>query len=487
MVDLPIELWHLIFDHLQLVDLSPFALVSKAVYLAVKAYRIHEIAVTGRVNRWFHYTTPITDHKHQVDFTMASILKRSSFDFDYLKRLKIGRSSAIDDLDMINRFVHLEELDIDLANYENKKSWTLLLANLKVLYLFMSDHLPYVELDTPRLSKVCTFDLKKLEFIYPESVRCIQTYYHSGKLSMFRNLEYLTFTNYYNKFDFSSAHDFRSFDQFSLTALKKLKEIEFHYYLPYEKENLHDIKEATSNLLGLQRPDLKVFWQDVQVTDPNLLTEYERTDLSVRSLLAFQMQHYELLRDKIDFLDYGFNESMRKLLKAGFNPRSEEFLSKLLAKYSFRKISVTGQVEERELLFQLIARSPSLLCLNFSNSDLDQSFFDQMADTIHLNGIPLQLLGIENSAVGVLNFEFVLRLRDLLLFSTDQKLPTKLIPKLFELSMLDKLVFSSGCDSVLNKIERISARRFLLNGMPLSRQELMKRFNRPDLTECGLM
>ena len=70
MAELPIELWHLIFDRLELPDLSSCAQVCKSVYLVVKAYRIREIAFTGRVHEWFHYTT-ITNHKHRVDFMKA--------------------------------------------------------------------------------------------------------------------------------------------------------------------------------------------------------------------------------------------------------------------------------------------------------------------------------------------------------------------------------------------------------------------------------
>ena len=317
MVDLPIELWHLIFDHLQLVDLSACAQVSKAVYLVVKSYRIREIAFTRRVHRWFHYTTPTIDHKHRVDFTMASSLERSSFNFDHLKRLKIGRSSAINDLEEINKFTRLEELDIDLKNYKNEKNGTLSLANLKVLYLFVPDDFSYVELDTPRLAKVYTFRLKKLEFVYPESVQCIHTFSHSGKLSMFRNLEYLTFTDCYNLLDHLSSYDSRKFKHFSITNLKKLKEIDFYYLYPeYREKNMSVFKKFIANL-ALGRPELKVFWFHVQMTDSNLLTEYEHMFDNFRSNITFQLKHPEKLKEVFS-LCYLFNELMSVLSEAGF-------------------------------------------------------------------------------------------------------------------------------------------------------------------------
>ena len=460
MADLPIELWHLIFDHLELADLPSCALVNKAVYLAVKEYRIHEIAFTRRVYEWFHYATPTIDHKHRIDFTMASILKRSSFNFDYLRRLKIGRSSAID-LGVINKFTRLEELDLDLANYKNEKSSTLSLANLNVLYLFVPASIPYVELDTPRLANVYTFDLRKLEFLYPDSVRCIHTYYDGGKLPMFRSLEYLTLTDCYNQMDFS--YNSRRFDEFCITALKKLKEIHFYYlYTYHRKENMSVIKRMTEKLLALGRPDLKMFWMNVRMTDLSLLSEYKHTWEDAESFLAFQLKHYEILKEKDQFWPYEFNSSMRKLSKAGFKLKGEDFITKLLTKNSFRRIEVNGKVEERELLLEIIARSSDLFYLRFHSSGLDQSFFDQMADTVRLNGIPLRQLHVESSSA--LNFDFVSGLHDLELFKTDQSLPAELIPKLTRLSLLTKIEFASG----QYKLERTSTGTFWLHGESLN-------------------
>ena len=479
MADLPIELWHLIFDRLELVDLSSVALVSKAVYFAVKAYRVREIAFTRRVHRWFHYTTPINNHKHRIDLAKSSILKRSSFNFIYLKRLKIGRLSSID-LDVINRFVHLEELDIDLKNYR-KENRALSLANLKVLYLFVYDnnqtnHLPYVELDTPRLAKVCTFNLEMLEFLYPESVRCIHTFFHSGKLSMFRNLEYLLFTDCYNLLDYLASYSSQTvFKEFSVTALKKLKEIGFQYYYSvYKNRNMSNFKRVTENLLALGRPNLKMFWFHVQMIDTSLLTEYERMKENVRSQVAFQLQHYELLKEKVEFFwSYNFNSSVRKLQQAGLNPRSEEVTLKLLVKYSFKRIVITGRVEERELLLELIAGSPDLFALEFVNSRLGQSFFDRMTDIVQLKSIPLQQFRLKGSSKD-LKFEFIIRLRDLELFKTDLELPAILIIKLLKHPLLVEIGCSFG--GTAKRIERLSTNRFRLNEETLNLPELLDRF-----------
>ena len=467
MEDLPIELWHLIFDHLELTDLFSCALVNKQFYSILKEYRIRELAFTRPAHTWFHLVR--RDYKHQADFTAASILKRSSFNFEYLRRLKIGISSTID-LNDINRLSHLEELDIDLTNY-NKQNRTLSLANLKLLYVFPSDHLPFLELHMPRLAELCTSSLSKLKFAHPESIRSIQTFYHGGKLSTFANLEYLIFTDRYNQLDFHRFPD-TVLNEFGLNNLNNLKEIGFYYYnLKYEGKNLSNFKKLLQNILLLQRADLKVFWRQVQITDIDLLNEYERLGKNeVGKLIVFQFRHYEKLKDKADFFrNLGFNEAMSKLTKAGFDVRSEKFVSKFFAKYSFAKITVNGSVKERQFLMQLIKRSPNLSSLVFSIDDLEQSFFDQMAEIIRLNRIPVQHLRIK-TLFSRLNYEFVLKLPDLQLIQTSPDMPIELVLKLIRTRSII-VINGSYC------IEKLSANRFLLSSKPASLKELFEWLN----------
>ena len=484
---LPIDLWHLIFDYLELTDFPLCALVSKKLYSAVKGYRIQEIAFTGRVYHWFHLTTKPSrrDYKHRTDFANASILKKPFFNSGHLKRLKIGHLSSIQDLKVINEFVHLEELDIDLKNYDNEKGRTLSLASLKLLYVFVPGNFPLLELDTPKLAKVYTLSLKRLEFIHPKSVQCVHTFYHAGKLPTFCNLECLVFTNDYNhcKSNREDKHsdDFQRLEEFSFSGntLKNLKEIDFYFhYFCFEKDNMRNFKRMVENILAQGRQNLKVFWFGLQISDLNLLTEYERFMGFFGNFLVFHFLHYEKSKDKIDFFsEYNFNNSMKKLSEAGFNIRSEKFISKLLRRYSIRRINAFGKVVERELLMELIARSSDLSMLHFSNSGLDQSFFDQMTETVRLNGIRLNWLLFENSSGdGILNYEFVTKLTDLDLFETDQRLPNELVSKLLTFPMVNKIEFSSGW-FMTTTIERMSSTRYLLNGKSLSLHELLERFD----------
>ena len=491
MADLPIELWHSVFDHLEdLADLYSCARVCKALYLEVKAYRIREIAFTRGAYEWLHYCKTITNHKYQTDYQDTSILRRSSFNFDYLRHLTIsGRSSF--DLNEINRFVHLEQLDIDLTRNQKKLKSTISLANLKVLYVFVPPHRPCLELDTPRLAKVCTFSLEKLEFIYPESIRCIHTFTHGEKLSMFQNLEYLLFTDNYD----TLYETIQNVENFSLQGLEKLKEIDFFYRRPLiEKENIETFKRITENLLTLGRPDLKVFWLNVQVTDPRLLNEFipmydrthERTGVGTCGpRIVFQLQHSEKLKGKVDFLEmFEFDQSMRELSRAGFDQRSEEFISKFLAVFSFRGIAIRGRVFESELLMELIAGSPNLSRLEFRDIGLDQSFFDRMADTIQLKNIPLRSLYLVNffpkKSNESLNFDFVLKLQHLQrfeAFETHLHLPNELVLKLLQLPVLD--VIESSSNEAAMSIERVSRVIYRLDDEEeLSLKEVRERFSR---------
>ena len=412
MANYPFELWHLIFDHLQLTNIASCARVSKALYFAVKAYRIWSIAFTGGVDEWFHYTKLSSNHKYRLDFRKAGLLKRSSFNFGCLKRLKIGESSLID-LDVINKFTPLEELDIELKSYEKKNSRTLSLANLKVLCLFVPGVTRSVKLDTPRLAKVFTFSLKNLQFVYPKSVRCIHAF-RVAKLWRFENLEYLTLTDCYNGPE-SPINPLFNFG--AKWSLVQLKEINFFYSGGADSSSF---RSMTADLLVRQRPNLKIFWQNVPITDPNLLKEYGRWMKSVEGRMAFQLQHYEQLENKIELFWFcDFNKSMRTFKEAGLNPRSDEFTSKFLATCSLRKIEVIGRVNEQEVLMKLIAGSPNLLSLEFEKTGLRQSFFDRMADVVIRNGIPLRYLHLRGK-MSLRNLWFANKIPDLKQFRAEE-------------------------------------------------------------------
>ena len=489
MDDLPIELWHLIFDHLELVDLASCAQVSKKSYFILKRYcRIRELAFDRRLTvLWFHPDYSL--YQHRVDYSMASVLSGSTFSLAYLRRLKIGRQSSFN-LDEINAFAQLEELDIDLRNYKNGQSKTLSLANLTALYVCTSEHLPYLELDTPRLSKVCTFSLARLEFVYPESVRCIHTCFHDGKLSMFRQLEYLLFSDYYDQNHYFVRFPADNFNEFSLTNLKKLKEIHFYFGCFKLYENNSDCIKRIVQVI-LSRPDLQLFWTNVRMTGEDLLIEYEDTMRTVGSLVAFQLRNYDRLRGNIDLLwSYDFNRSIALLFQAGFNPRSEDFLGRFFAKYSIRKITVNGKTNEPEVLMKLIAKSLNLRSLWFLDSNLDQTFFDRMTDTVRLNRIPLQVLRLQGSSTDSLKLEFLAKLVDLEVLETHQQPPADVFLKLLGLPFLMHFQYSAS----KHEIERLSTDRFLLDKKPLSLQEILKHLlNKPgtlitDLTgQCNQM
>ena len=438
MTDLLVELWHLVFKRLELADLSACAQVSKKFHLMVKDYRIREIAFTrGTDFEWFHKDS--TKCEHQVDYWRASVLKSSPFNFEHLKYLKIGRLSSFE-LNDINQFTQLKTLDLDLKNYRSEESPTLSLPNLCVFWVFVPNEIPYLELDTPRLAQVHTFHLEKLEFVRSESIQQISTFSHAGNLSiLFPNLKSLTFTDYYdNQLDFRNSFRSESFKEFSTTTLKNLKnlkEISFSYsHEAYTERNLNVFKKIIQKVLDMQRPDLKVFWRDLQVTDLNLLIEYQNSMKNDKNKIVFLFHHYEKLKDKKGFWHIGFNLVTKKLKDAGFDLRSKDFASEFLAKFTLRELMVFNRVNEPELLAEFIVRSPSLAILRFKNSGLDRPFFGRLLEIIETNHIPLRL------------------------FEIDQQLPPELITKLLRLPQLEAILFP------VDKIERLSPGRFRIDG-----------------------
>lgn len=494
MADLPIEMWHLIFDYFEdLADISACARVDKSLYSAVKSYRIREIAITFPLHYIClkHYQPDPTNHRYQIIYREASILKRSSLNLEHLKRLKICRFADFD-LNDVNRFVHLEELDIDLSSYGWLNTRTLSLYNLRVLYVFMYKEpfpwwnwFPYLRLNTRRLTKVCMFNLDKLDFLYPESLRCIETFYQVEKLSKFSNLQYLTFTSRYNPMIQWDILDFQRFQELNVSNLNKLKEIDFHYdYYPFRSVriwfvfDLWRLRRIIGDLAMLDRPDLKVFWFGVHVTpDRRLPFEFGGIMRNVDMRVEFQLRNHKRLKRQVEPLQhYEFSKWVRVLENAGLDPRSDDIASRVLPKLSFKEISVRSRVFYPELLLQLIAESPGLWSLKFQNSLLDQSFFDRMAEIIQRKSIPLQIFRFFGHYNGLNDFEFLRKLRDLVMLETDQKLSNELVLKLLESHRLDVFRFHSTI------IRRLSRRIFFRNGILQRLKKLRQIYGAPDLS-----
>lgn len=469
---LPIELYHLIFDQLPLIDLAACAEVSKRFYALVQQYRVRELSFDRRTNfKWFH-AKPII-YQHRVDYSMASLLRGSSFSLEYLKRLKIGRQSSIDNLNEINKFAFLEELDIDLKNCANQKKHTLRLVNLRVLYVFVPSNVT-LKLNTPKLETLGTVDLKKLYFVYPKTLRRLETFFHAGKLLMFQNLQYLVFTDFYSLLDYCVTRHSKNFQECDLTKLRNLKEVRFcRAIFGNEWTNLETIKKIIGELLqraALQRSGLRIFFQSVRVSNVKLLNEYRDTMRNIGSWVGFNLQHYEQLEERIEyFWSYSISVSVRKLKRAGLHSGNESFVSKFLAKYELRRLTVWGP-SDPELLLKFIGSS-KLMCLEFFWPEgLDQSFFDQMAESIRLNRIPVQRLRLKLRKTTTLNFKFVNKLLDLETFETDKELTGETIAELLtELPLLVEIVYFSSYRE--RKIERL-IRKFRLDEKILSKEEL---------------
>ena len=460
MTDLLVELWHLIFKRLELVDLSACAQVNKRFNLMVKDFRIKEIAfIRGTDYKWFH--DAFLPYEHQVEYSKASVLKRSSFNFEHLKKLKIGRWSSID-LNDINKFTQLEILDIDLKNYQNKKSLTLCLPNLRTLFVFVPPAVPYLELNTPRLWEVRTFHLEKLEFVHPESIQIISTFSHGGHLFVvFPNLEYLSFTDLLGLLDFQKSFEFEIFKEFSTTTIgKSLKKIDFFYsFNGYLERNLDIFRRIVQKVLDMQRPEMKVVWQGVQVTDANQLTEQQNM-INAKNWSAFLLKRYEESKVNYHLGRLEFNQAMGALQEAGFDPKSKEFTSELSEQLPIRELKVYGQVNEPQLLVEFIVRSPDLGILRFKNSALNPSFFRCLLEIIEMNHIPL------------------------VLFENDLPLPFELVTKLLQLPKLETILFSVD----RSRIERVSPGRFSMDGMSFDLAGLQEYLEaKRNSSKCSLM
>ena len=157
--ELPIEIHHMIFGYLDLIQVCKCRLLSKKFNEIVKAFRVRELLVYSsnwyRRSSWFRDGKPIYPY-NTVSNRKVSILSSSSIDLEYLKRLCFYGVVESDkfSLEVVNRLQHLVQLDLFFevkgTGYKTKQ---LKLPSLEHLFIQFGFRV-VVEFDAPRLESI---------------------------------------------------------------------------------------------------------------------------------------------------------------------------------------------------------------------------------------------------------------------------------------------------------------------------------------------
>ena len=138
--DLPVEIYEMIFNCLDLEELSKLKFINRKFYYIVKSYRIQEINFFNYSNikdSWFFDYKPIHP-TNSIHLSRISILSSNYLNLNHLKRIKIYYTEYDNnfDLEILNKFMQINHLELIIQDFKEwSKTIKLKLPQLKNLFI----------------------------------------------------------------------------------------------------------------------------------------------------------------------------------------------------------------------------------------------------------------------------------------------------------------------------------------------------------------
>lgn len=395
---LPKEIYHFyIFNNLDLDDLWNLRLVCRRFHHLIMSYNIYELAfldihtICG-VNNWFS-TTISTRPENQLNNSKSSLLKHPSNNLRNLKYLRIekGTFDSFTELDLLNKFVKLQVLEIDKFFLNSEVHLQLL--DLKALSIIATLKGPgKLRLSTPNLHSLSVlYTNKNLELIGNEII-----------INDLLSIKYILLNNYEkNILKFSNIECLEvcicDFDIDCIPKFKKLKALKCSHYCNESYGKLEHLFRTKKN-------DLELICVGVKIDEIGKITEYK----GKKTELEFQLNNYNKLVNDINFVWVMNYDDLVRLF-----PHYQ--LSDVLAKFNnIQSLQINSKIENGSRLIQFITGCSNLCELSIKRSTLNQEFYDQFPVKKSLS-----LLIIENEKDLRLNFKFIMRLPYLKILHTD--------------------------------------------------------------------
>lgn len=446
MKNFPLEIYLIIFDYLNLKELSKCKLVCKRFHQAIKFLSINELIVRYKMQKcyWSFFADKSNglrpfDYNRYVGPNFFGFVKHSQFNLRNLKRLNVVTDKVC--FKMINKFDNLEYLQLSFCEYIGECK-ELKLSKLRSL-LISSSARNTLHIDAPNLIEVeindqyerintqPVFELGNedphervnLIFKYPLTIKYFKTHsiWSVEKVIQFKNLEYYECFKIYPK------------TLILLNNFSKLKEFRF-FETDFVPEN-----SLTSPLnwnKNVNRPDPIIYYAGRRLEYLNNQDQSKTNDY---------IQNLQLIPDNfcwIDEVDYN------KLIIKFTDGLPDCFFRKII---NIKTIYVTSKVDS-DRLAEFIIRCVNLESLNIENASLDCSFYDRTLPSIS----SLFYLKIMESVKPdyKLDFKFVLKMFNL------RTLETNLNLNLDSTFNLDRLIYLKGLRIKINdnqvKIDRLS-------------------------------
>ena len=432
MNNLPIKLCYAIFKYLPLDELCRLRLINKRFHNMIKDYKIEELSFYDSIWRikdiWLFIMKPIYPI-NSINISKLSIFfNSSSLNLGNLKRLSITSIKDDDNfnLDLLNRFINLEHLELDFESKWSKNN-KLKLPNLRILMLNFNIRLK-ISIDAPNLNALqIEFEIKN-DYNPFDSIQFLNS--SIKHLMVFGNLNLSKLINLSFLKSIQTLECYiEQLNQINIfEILKKLKSVDI---LLRKNEDYRDIDlNILANMIKqrnkLRRSDVKIWFENIQLSNEKELREL---DFKRANRLSLQMKHYHKLADKVgemDLIDY------TELMRLTNSNLPIDFFKK----YNVQEIVASDKIEDQNSFITFLLNCIYLKRLCLINSSLSQSFYDRLPSSTSLIALKLK----EDEHTG-LDFKFINKIQYLNKFYTNQKLSLDIILNLNKFKFIDAFVF----------------------------------------------
>ena len=359
---LPLELYFLIFDYLDLKDVLKLRLLSKLTNEAVRHFKVDELIVNQRNllydfrlrDNWY-FTNRRIKLFNWFNCLNSSFLRSASLNFENLRRLRVAnvRTTAkisLTDLNRLNRLVQLE-IHYDKCLVDDK----LCLKDLEILVIKSSVAIR-MQIECDRLRSL-SFDYGTFEHVqlsHPERIQNFLTNNYDKSLSRFKRLIY---------YECNTATNLNAD---ILTELPELTELKINIHCSDDSATLRGLIEQQKTL----ERNLTIYYNGVRF-NANQLAEY--AEFQLRSRLAIQMANYTSLCECLPSEYSICYDSLIALFRSasqlpnGFHRRFNN-LQLVEVKESVDPVEFARFISDCHNLYELI----------LSKSNLSQSFYNNL-------------------------------------------------------------------------------------------------------------
>ena len=407
-------------EKLNLTDLGRCRRVSRRFRAICEIVRIEELIICPTTydpkTLWF-YTNKSIDYRGSVKFetfckhslnlfrltrstqTFFSPLSRLLSTLKYIHFGSFDNSDRLDfNFSLLNPFTRLEQLDVGCQIVGDHQ--VLSPPNLRIIKFEFLDRSSFL-FKTPKLEVLSLPNLKSTSFHQPETLRHLVIGIYGKAIKSFINLEVLVLDS------------ISTLDRNVLAVFRKLKQLYLYPELLGLRGGAYaQFKDKINYIFNqkiiLKRNDFAIYWLNVRLEN---LAKFEEYDFNQSNELQFQISNYDLLNGDLA----RFHEIDYTVLMNSINQIPDDFFSKFI---QIESVRVASKINDPNQFLVFLKNLQYLYSLDLMNTSLGSSFYNNLPAILDCQLSDLLIHETDNLK---LNFKFILKLKFLVRFRTNQQ------------------------------------------------------------------